>query len=73
MSNQRIIFTNNQGIVSVIIPNMASELTIEEIAQKDVPSGKKYKIVDIAYLPSDRQQRDAWVDPSIETEGILNS
>jgi hypothetical protein len=35
-------------------------LTIEEIAAKDVPEGKPYKIVDVADIPSDRTFRDAW-------------
>lgn len=35
-------------------------LTIKQIADKDVPSGKSYKIVDIADIPSDRTFRNAW-------------
>ncbi len=34
--------------------------TVEEIAIKDVPTGKEYHIVDVADIPSDRTFRDAW-------------
>jgi hypothetical protein len=58
--NQRIIFPNDDGGVSVIVPAPECGLTIEEIAAKDVPTGKPYKIVDVADIPSDRTFRDAW-------------
>ena len=57
--NQRIIFQNDEGGVSVIIPADCG-LTIEEIAAKDVPQGKPYKIVDVADIPTDRTFRNAW-------------
>jgi len=40
----KIIYTNNEGGVSVIIPT--GELPIEEVAAKDVPEGVAYKIVE---------------------------
>jgi len=58
--NQRIIFSNDEGGVSVIVPAAECGLTIEEIAAKDVPAGKPYKIVDVADIPSDRTFRNAW-------------
>ncbi len=39
----------------------------ERIAFKDVPSGKPYKIVDVADIPSDRTFRNAWC---VEGNGI---
>ena len=57
--NQRIIFPNDEGGVSVIIPADCG-LTIEEIAAKDVPAGKQFKIVDAADIPEDRTFRNAW-------------
>ena len=60
--NSRIIFPNDEGGVSVIIPAAECGLTIEQIAAKDVPAGKPYKIVDVADIPSDRTFRDAWED-----------
>jgi len=57
--NSRIIYQTDDGGVAVIIPADCG-LTIEEIAAKDVPEGKPYKIVDVADIPSDRTFRDAW-------------
>lgn len=58
--DKRIIYPNDEGGVSVIIPAPESELTIEEIAAKDVPAGKPYKIVNVSEVPSDRTFRAAW-------------
>ena len=62
--NQRIIYPNDDGGVSIVIP--ASEWlaqegnTIEVLAQMRVPEGKSYKIVDVADIPTDRAFRNAW-------------
>ena len=62
--NKRIIYPTDDGGVAVIIPApewLAEEgNTIETLAEKDVPAGKPYKIVDVADIPSDRTFRDAW-------------
>lgn len=58
--NQRIIYPTDEGGVAVIIPAPDCGLTIEEIAAKDVPEGKPYKIVDVADIPTDRTFRAAW-------------
>ena len=58
--NKRIIYPTDEGGVAVIIPAPECGLTIEEIAAKDVPQGKPYKIVDAADIPSDRTFRGAW-------------
>lgn len=58
--NQRIIYPNDDGGVSIIIPAPDCGLSIEEIAAKDVPEGKPYKIVDVAEIPTDRTFRNAW-------------
>jgi len=57
--NQRIIYPTDEGGVAIIIPADCG-LTIEEIAAKDVPAGKPYKIVDVSEIPSDRTFRNAW-------------
>jgi hypothetical protein len=57
--NQRIIFENADGGVSVIIPT--GELPIEAVAAKDVPEGVAYEIVTTADIPADRTFRGAWV------------
>ena len=71
--NSRIIFPNDEGGVSVIVPAPECGLTIEEIAAKDVPpvvvmqdgvvvssTPRPFKIVDVADIPSDRTFRNAW-------------
>ena len=58
--NKRIVYQNDDGGVSVIVPAPECVLTIEEIAAKDVPAGKPYKIVDVSDIPSDRTFRNAW-------------
>ena len=71
--NQRIIYKTDKGGVAVIIPTPECllERTIEEIAIKDVPAGKPFKIVDTSDIPSDRSARDAWtVDKADLTDGV---
>jgi hypothetical protein len=58
--NSRIIYPNDDGGVSIIIPAVECGLTIDEIAAKDVPAGKPYKIVDVTDIPTDRTFRNAW-------------
>jgi hypothetical protein len=58
--NKRIIYPTDNGGVAVIIPAINSGLSIEQIAEKDVPVGKPYKIVDVGDIPSDRTFREAW-------------
>lgn len=71
--NQRIIYQTDEGGVAIIIPapECLQKYTIEEIAVKDVPAGKPYKIVNMADIPSDRTFRNAWeVDPNTLTDGV---
>ena len=69
--NKRIIYKNETGGVSVIIPFLGSGLTIEQIAAKDVPAGAPYKIVDASEIPTDRSQRALWdVDDADLTDGV---
>ena len=58
--NQRIIYPTDDGGVAVIVPAAECGLSIEQIAAKDVPAGKPYKIVDVADIPEDRTFRNAW-------------
>ena len=60
--NKRIIYPTDNGGVAVIIPTpeYLETHTIEELAAKDVPAGKQYKIVDVADIPTDRTFRNAW-------------
>ena len=58
----RIIYPNDDGDVSIIVPTESAlaTMTIEEIAAKDVPAGKPFKIVATEDIPSDRTFRNAW-------------
>jgi hypothetical protein len=62
--NSRIIYPNDDGGVSIIVPApewLAEDgNTIQALAEKDVPAGKPFKIVDVADIPSDRTFRNAW-------------
>ena len=65
----KIIYTNDNGNMVVITP-VSTELTVEEIAAKDVPAGKSYTIVEDSQVPTDRSFRDAWAlsDGSIQVD-----
>jgi hypothetical protein len=70
---QVIIYNQDNGVVAVIIPTQEAleQHGIQAIAIKDVPAGKRYKLVDAADIPADRSQRDAWtVDEADLTDGI---
>lgn len=59
---QRIIYKTDNGGVAIIIPTAEwlETHTIEELAEKDVPAGAEFKIVDVTDIPEDRTFRDAW-------------
>ena len=61
----KIIYTNSDGTVSIIIP--AGDVND---AIKDVPSGLSYEIVENSVIPTDRSFRNAWKQNSktIETD-----
>jgi len=70
---KRVIFQNDDGGVSIIVPSedALNQYGIQAIAQKDVPAGKPYKIVDTADIPTDRTFRAAWeVDAASLTDGV---
>lgn len=70
---QKIIFKTLDGDVAVIIPteDTLSLYSIEEIAEKDVPEGLPFKIIDSDLIPTDRTFRNAWeVDTAELTDGI---
>jgi hypothetical protein len=70
---RRIIFLQDNGVVAVIIPTAEAleQHSIQAIAIKDVPAGRKFKLVDAADIPSDRSDRNAWtVDEADLTDGV---
>jgi hypothetical protein len=65
--DKRIIYATSEG-VSIIVPT--GELSIEEVARKDVPAGIAYKIVDVTDILDDRTFRDAWEAEIVEPDGV---
>lgn len=67
---ERIIYKNPDGSVAVLVPASNSGLTVAQIAAKDVPFGRPYKVVDQDDLPprADRAQWD--VSDADLTDGI---
>ena len=59
---QVIIYPQDNGIVAIVIPapEYLIDHTIEDVATKDVPEGKPYKIIDESEIPADWEFRDAW-------------
>jgi len=65
----RIIYKTEEGGIAVIVPT--GELSVEETAKKDVPTGLPYKIVDVSEIPDDRTFRNAWdIDEAELTDGV---
>jgi len=59
-SDKRIIYTADDGSVAIVIPSDNCGLTVEQIRDKDVPTGKTSYIVDKSVVPTDRSFRNAW-------------
>jgi hypothetical protein len=57
---QVIIFPQDDNKVAVVIPAPEFADQIEAVANKDVPAGKPWRIVDDSTLPS-RDSRDRWL------------
>lgn len=69
---KRIIYTQDNGILAVIIPSPEWNGTIEELAARDVSEGKTFKIVDADKIPNDRSFRAAWEEGTIVTPVKIN-
>jgi hypothetical protein len=59
---KRIIYPNDDGGVAIVIPSPEAleTMSIEQIAAKDVPVDKPFKIIDATDVPTDRTFRNAW-------------
>jgi hypothetical protein len=67
----KIIYKREDGGVTVLHPTSEWGGTMEELAQKDVPTGLKFKIVEDSEIPTDRSFRNAWeVDEKDLTDGV---
>jgi hypothetical protein len=70
--DQLIIYNTDQGLAIMLpTPEYLADHDILSIAKKDVPAGKKFKIINRSDLPSDWSQNYAWsFDESSSTDGI---
>ncbi len=59
-SDKRFIYENDEGGISIVVPADDCPLTLDEIKQKDCPSGKTIYTVDKSEIPTDRSFRSAW-------------
>ena len=77
----KIVYRADDGSVTIIAaapdqympvnPSTGSPYTIDEVAAKDVPTGKKYKKMEDSEMPTDETFRDAWtVDEADLTDGV---
>lgn len=67
-----IIWMQDNGVLAVTHPADCG-LSLEEIAKKDLPSGKKFKIMDAEELPAWDEFRDAWeIDEEELTDGVAD-
>ena len=67
----KIIYKSEKNMLCVIHPTSEWIGSMEELAQKDVPTGLKYKIVEDSVIPTDRSFRNAWeVNEKDLTDGV---
>ena len=70
--SQIIIYNQDNGIPALVMPTaeVLKDYTIMEVAIKDVPAGKPFKIVDASELPQDIPQEYWVIDDSELTDGV---
>lgn len=54
-----IVYKDNDGKVILCWPSHDCGLTVEQIAKKDVPAGKPFKIIESSSLPTETMFYDA--------------
>ena len=59
-TTKRIIYPNDEGGVSIVVPSPNTSLSLAEIEARVVPTGKPRQTVNVSDIPSDRTYRDAW-------------
>jgi hypothetical protein len=57
---QVVIYQQDNGLIAVMVPAPEFADQIEAVANKDVPAGKPWRIVDDSLLPS-RDVHDRWI------------
>ena len=59
-SDYRFIYTNDDGGISIVVPSDNCNLSLDQIKDKDCPSGKTVYTVSKSAIPTDRSFRNAW-------------
>jgi len=59
-SDSRFLYTDDNGNLCIVAPADNCGLTLEQIKDKDCPSGKTVYTVSKSTIPTDRSFRDAW-------------
>ena len=59
-SDSRLLYTDDDGNLCIVVPVDNCGLTLEQIKDKDCPSGKTVYTVDKSTVPTDRSFRNAW-------------
>lgn len=67
----KVIVYKKDEVLHVIYPTPGCGLTVKMLANKDVPKGSPYKIIEASDLPEDRTLREAWdIDEAELTDGV---
>ena len=59
-SDTRFIYTDDDGSLCIVCPADNCDLTLDQIKDKDCPSGKPGYTVNKSAIPTDRSFRNAW-------------
>jgi hypothetical protein len=69
----KIIYENQDKSIAVLTPTeeALAKYTYKQIAEKDVPAGLEYVIVNTDVIPTDRTFRECWeLEPNTIFDGI---
>ena len=69
----RIIYKNLDNTIAIIVPSeeALAKYTYKKIAEKDVPAGLEYVIVNTDVVPTDRTFRECWeLEPNTIFDGV---
>lgn len=58
----KIVYTDENGCLVVLIPSPNWNGTMEELAKKDVPASFEWRIVEDSKIPASKNYRNAWTD-----------
>ena len=70
---KRIVFKNLDNTIAIIVPSeeALAKYTYKQLAEKDVPAGLEYVIVNTDVVPTDRTFRECWeLEPNTKFDGV---